>query len=78
MKVILGWHFNFRTLTITLPEHKYIVWSREIQQMIKTRRTTKKQLESTIGCLGHVGFMVHGSTTREEVIAQQLLIVNPP
>ncbi len=23
-KVILGWHFNFRTLTVTLPEHKYI------------------------------------------------------
>ncbi len=24
-KVILGWHFNFRTLTITLFDHKYIV-----------------------------------------------------
>jgi hypothetical protein len=23
-KAILGWHFNFRTLTVTLPEHKYI------------------------------------------------------
>ncbi len=30
MKVILGWHFNFRTLTITLLEHKYIAWSRKI------------------------------------------------
>ncbi len=41
-KMILGWHFNFRTLTITLPKHKYIAWSCKIQQMIKTRRTTKK------------------------------------
>jgi hypothetical protein len=57
-KVILGRHFNFRTLTITLPEHKYIVWLCKIQQMIKTRRTTKKQLESTIRCLGHVRFVV--------------------
>ncbi len=57
-KVILGWHFNFRTLTITLPEHKYIAWSCEIQQMIKTWHTTKKQLKLTIGCLGHVGFVV--------------------
>jgi hypothetical protein len=34
-KVILRWHFNFRSLTITLPEHKYIAWLQEIQQMIK-------------------------------------------
>jgi hypothetical protein len=57
-KVILGWHFNFRTLTMSLPEHKYIAWLREIQQMIKTRHTTKKQLKSTIRCLGHVCFVV--------------------
>jgi hypothetical protein len=58
MKMILGWLFNFRTLTVTLPEHKYIAWSREIQQMIKKRRTTKKQLESTIGCMGHICFII--------------------
>jgi hypothetical protein len=29
-KVILGWHFNFRTLTVSLPEHKHIAWSGEI------------------------------------------------
>jgi hypothetical protein len=58
MKVILGWLFNFRTLTIFLPDHKHIAWSREIKQMIDSRRTTKKQLESTIGQLGHVGYMI--------------------
>ncbi len=54
----MGWHFNFRTLTITLPEHKYIAWSREIQQMIKTLRMTKKPLELMIGRMGHVGFII--------------------
>jgi hypothetical protein len=58
MKMILGWQFNFRTLTVTLPEHKYIAWLQEIQQTIKTRRTTKKPLESTIGRMGHVGFVI--------------------
>jgi hypothetical protein len=57
-KIILGWLFNFRTLTVSLPEHKYIAWSREINQMINSRRTTKKQLESTIGRLGHVGYII--------------------
>ncbi len=58
IKVILGWHFNFRTLTVALPEHKYIAWLQEIQQMIKTWLTTKKPLESTIGCMRHVGFVI--------------------
>jgi hypothetical protein len=57
-KVILGWEFNFQTHTVTLPEHKHIVWSREIAHMIASRRTTKQQLESTIGQLGHVGFVI--------------------
>ncbi len=57
-KVILGWLFNFRSLTVSLPEHKYIAWSREINAMIQSKRTTKKQLESTIGRLGHVGYII--------------------
>jgi hypothetical protein len=32
-KVILGWELNFRTLTVTLPEHKHIAWSGEIEQI---------------------------------------------
>jgi hypothetical protein len=57
-KVILGWHFNFRSLTLTLPKHKYIAQLREIQKIIKTWRTTKKPLESTIRRMGHVGFVI--------------------
>jgi hypothetical protein len=57
-KIILGWLFNFRTLTVSLPEHKYIAWSNELKQLIRSRGTTKKQLESTIGRLGHVGYII--------------------
>jgi hypothetical protein len=32
-KVILGRHFNFRTLTISLPDHKFIAWTAAIQKM---------------------------------------------
>ena len=45
-------------LTVSLPEHKHIAWSGEIQSMIDCRKTTKKALESTIGRLGHVGFVI--------------------
>jgi hypothetical protein len=57
-RVILGWHFNFRTLTVNLPKHKYIAWWGEIQSMLDCGRTTKKALESTIGRLGHVGLVI--------------------
>jgi hypothetical protein len=57
-KKILGWHFNFCTLTVTLLKQKHIAWSSKIWTMIATGRTTKKALESTIGQLGHVGFVI--------------------
>ena len=38
-KTILGWLFNFRTLTVSLPEHKHIAWSREINQMLSSSGT---------------------------------------
>jgi hypothetical protein len=55
-KIILGWHFNFRTLTVTLPKHKLIAWPVKIQQMISMNKTSKKTLKSTIRQMGHVGF----------------------
>ncbi len=61
-KVILGWHFNFRTLTVTLPEHKFIAWSTEIHKMLNSGTTSKQNLESTIGRMGHVQTNKHVNT----------------
>ncbi len=55
--MILEWHFNFRTLTMTLPEHKHIAWSAKIKKMINGGKTLKKSLKSKIGCLRHVRFV---------------------
>jgi hypothetical protein len=57
-KMFLGWHFNFRTLVITLPEHKHITWSAKIKKMIDNDRTSKKSLELRIGCLGYISFVM--------------------
>jgi hypothetical protein len=57
-KIILGWHFNFCTLTVTLPKQKHIAWSSKIQTMIADGRTTKKALKLTIGRLDHNGFVI--------------------
>ncbi len=58
LKVILGWIFNFQALTVSLPEHKHIAWSGKIQSMLDRRRMTKKALESMIGRLGHISFVI--------------------
>ncbi len=57
-KVILGWLFNFRALTVSLPDHKFITWTAAIQKMITLKRTTSKDLDTTIGRMGHVGFVI--------------------
>ncbi len=57
-KMIPSWHFNIRTLTMTLPKHKHIAWSTKIQKMICTNKTTKWDLESTIRWMGHASFVI--------------------
>jgi hypothetical protein len=57
-KMIVGWLFNFRTLIISLPDHKFIAWTAAIQKMVTLKRTTSKDLETTIGGMGHMGFVI--------------------
>jgi len=47
-KVILGWLFNFRTLTVSLQDHKFITRKAAIQKMITSKHTTSKDLDTTI------------------------------
>ena len=56
-KMILGWLFNFRTLTVSLQNHKFIAWKAGIQKMITSKHTTSKDLD-TIWLMGHVGFVI--------------------
>ena len=48
-KIVLGWKLDTRRLLISLPEHKYIAWTGQIASMIKTKRTTSKELETVLG-----------------------------
>jgi hypothetical protein len=59
-KVILGWFFNFSKLQISLPKNKFIPWTTNINKLIAKRTTTAKELESTIGQLGHLAPVVPG------------------
>ncbi len=59
-KVILGWLFNFRTLIVSLPDHKFIAWTAAIQKRITSKHTTSKDLETRNNhwTNEHVGFVI--------------------
>ena len=57
-KLFLGWSYNTRTLTISLPDHKHTAWSRDLETLVHTKTTSAPTLESLIGRLNHVGFLI--------------------
>ena len=58
MKVILGWLFNFRKLTVYLPENKHVAWTRTIKDVLAANKTSYTELDTIIGRMVHVGFII--------------------
>jgi hypothetical protein len=58
--MILGWEFDFRRLKILLPENKFITWTMDVNHLLAAGMTTAKNLELTIGHLGHLALVVPG------------------
>ena len=48
-KIILGWHFDFCHLIISLPSNKFIAWTDSINNILARGTTTAKVPETTIG-----------------------------
>lgn len=53
-KMILGWLVDHRQLLVSLPENKFVAWSKALQDIIDSKTTTAKTLEQNIGRLVHV------------------------
>ena len=57
-KIILGWHFDFRDLSISLPKDKFEDWSDQLKTYIKDKKGCMKDLESTVGRNGHASQII--------------------
>jgi len=57
-KVILGWAFDFRRMTVALPKNKFLTWTEGLEHMLASGRTSAKNLESTIGRLTHMSMVI--------------------
>ena len=58
LKVVLGWHFNFRGLRINLPDNKFIAWSKDVREMINRGTTHAKEIKQNIGRFTHLGVVI--------------------
>ena len=58
IKTILGWIFDFRRLTIALPDNKFTAWSKALRAILKDGVVTAKELEKNIGRLVHMGLVL--------------------
>jgi hypothetical protein len=52
--------FDFQRLLISLPENKFIAWTTTINKLLVEGSSTAKELESTIGQLGHLALVLPG------------------
>lgn len=57
-KTILGWEVNSRDFIIVLPADKVQMWTEDINSLLQQNRVKFKQLESLIGRINHVGFII--------------------
>ncbi len=48
-KFILRWHINFSHHVISLPENKFIAWTKSIKEILSGGISTAKELETMIG-----------------------------
>ena len=50
-KIVFGWKLDTRRLLISLPDHKFVAWTSQIRNIIETKKTTAKELETVLGRL---------------------------
>jgi hypothetical protein len=58
LKTVLGWVLNTRSLRLYLPDDKYKIWSQEISDILSKGRVSNSTLDSLIGRLNHVAFLM--------------------
>ena len=57
-KIILGLFFDFRIIIVSLPLNKYVARKADIVKMLKCRMKTASELDTVIGRLVKIGFII--------------------
>jgi hypothetical protein len=57
-RIVLGWSFNTRNLTIELPPEKHFNWLQDLDNHTSMRTVEVEKLDTTVGRLNHVGIIL--------------------
>ena len=57
-KIVLGWLVDTRKFRVYLPRPKALDWLQQIDEITKAGKTNTKTLESMIGKLNHIGYIM--------------------
>jgi hypothetical protein len=57
-QIILGWTIETRRLIVRLPGNKFIAWSVDIAEILRTETVTFGDLESCVGRLNHAAYVI--------------------
>ena len=58
VKICLEWVIDTRQLLVSLPEHKFIAWSREVELIRTSQNAGSKQLQSMLGRLETIASII--------------------
>jgi hypothetical protein len=58
LQIVLGWEINTRLLLVTLPFDKFVAWTSDIRDAIRTRTITLGELHSLVGRLNHAAYVI--------------------
>jgi hypothetical protein len=58
LQIVLGWEMNTRVLLVILPFDKFIAWTSDISDTIRTTHITLGDLHTLVGRLNHAAYVI--------------------
>jgi hypothetical protein len=58
LQIVLGWEMNTRLLLVILPFDKFVAWTADISDAIRTKRITLGKLATMVGRLNHAAYVI--------------------
>jgi hypothetical protein len=58
LQIVLGWEMNTRRLLVILPFDKFVAWTSDISNVIRTQRVTLGGLHTLVGRLNHALYVI--------------------
>ena len=73
-QIILGWQWDTRAQTVSMPEYKVIAYSTHVTRLIRERQkgTNRKDLERLTGRLGHAAVAIYCGKAKQRNIEHAL------